>query len=194
MYYGFYKTIGNSAWRCLVHFEIDSFPVDILKITRAAGIRVVKNSSVGDLMPGEHGKSYFNGHCWIIIYDDRNPVALSRFTIAHELGHFFLGHDMTHTRYENVQKFGSKPVAEEQADTFALRLLAPACVIKELDLHTPEEIAKYCGIPLSWADKRATRMKTVYKRDMFYTNPIEKEVYNNFYKYIKKTNREKNKN
>ena len=74
MYYGLYKNIRDSAWKCLLDFEIDSFPVDILKITRTAGIRVIKNSSVGDLMPGEDAKSYFNGHAWIVIYNDKNPV------------------------------------------------------------------------------------------------------------------------
>ena len=193
MYYGLYKNIRDSVWRCLLDFEIDSFPVDILKITRAVGIRVVKNSSVGDLMPTEDAKSYFNGHCWIVIYNDKNPVEVSRFAIAHELGHFFLGHDLTHTRYQNVQKFGTKAKAETQADMFALRLLAPACIIKELDLHTAEEISKSCGIPLSAAKERAKRMKTVYEKDMFFTNPLEKAVYDNFYSYLKKAKKGKKK-
>ena len=193
MYYGLYKDIRDSAWKCLLLAEIDSFPVDILKITRKVGISVVKNSSIGDLMPNEYAKSYFNGHRWIVIYDDRSPVEVSRFAIAHELGHFFLGHDLTHTRYQNAKGFGTKPKAERQADMFALRLLAPACIIKELDLHTAEDIAKYCNIPLSAAQDRARRMKTVYEKNMFFTNPIEKDVCDNFYSYIKKTNKAKNK-
>ena len=48
MYYGLYKGIRNSAWKCLEDFKIDSLPVDVLKITRAAGIRVIKNSAVID--------------------------------------------------------------------------------------------------------------------------------------------------
>ena len=119
-----------------------------------------------------------------MIYDDREPVDVCRFTIAHELGHFFLGHDLTCSRYANVQKFETRSKAEEQADAFALRLLAPACIIKELDLHSPEEIAKCCGIPLPWAKIRADRMKTVYRMNKFFTNPVEKEVYDNFKKYI----------
>ena len=80
-----------------------------------------------------------------------------------------------------------------KADAFALRLLAPACIIKELDLHTAEEISKYCGIPLSVAKGRAKRMKMLYEKNMFFTNPIEKEVYDNFYSYVKKANRAKKK-
>ena len=191
MYYGIYKNIRSSAWRCLVDFNIGSFPVDILKIARAVGIRVIKNSSVGDLLPGEHGKSYFNGQAWIIIYNDLEPVDVCRFTVAHELGHFFLGHDLAYSRYEGAQHFTRRPKAEEQADMFALRLLCPACIIKELDLHSAEDIAKYCLIPLSIAKARAERMKTVYKRDMFFTDPLEKQVYDNFCSYLKKAKKTK---
>ena len=193
MRYGIYKNLRGGAWKCLVESGIDSFPVDILKITRWAGIRVIKNSTVNDLMPNEDAKSYFNGYCWIVIYNDKNPVPVSRFAIAHELGHFFLGHDLTHSRYESVQKFGSKPKAEEQADAFAIRLLAPACVIKELNLHTAEEISQYCGIPLPMAKTRANRMKLLYKRNMFFTDPLESEVYESFRAYVNKVNRSKNK-
>ena len=184
MYYGIYKNISQSAWKCLADFNITSLPVDVLKIARAAGIRVIKNSSVYDLMPNEHGKSYFNGYCWTIIYNDADPVEVCRFTIAHELGHFFLGHDLTYSRFNNVRNFGSKPKEEEQADAFAARLLAPACVLNELDVCCADDIVKYCRVPVSVAKKRYARMKTLYKRNMFLTAPAEKNVYDNFSKYI----------
>ena len=193
MYYGYYKNVRDSAWECLLEFGIDSLPVDVLKITRKVGISVVKNSDVNDLMPGEDGKSYFNGHRWIIIYNDKNPTAVSRFTIAHELGHFFLGHDMTHTRYEHIQKFGTKPHTEQEADMFALRLLAPACVLAALEARKTADIAKYCIIPSSFAKARADRMKTIFKKDKFFTNPLEKQVYENFRPYLKKATKAKKK-
>ena len=74
MYYGLYKNLRNAAWKCLSDFEIDTLPVDVLKITRAAGIRVIKNSAVNDLLPGERGKAYYNGINWFIIYDDTQSV------------------------------------------------------------------------------------------------------------------------
>ena len=191
MLYGTYKDLRNGVWSCLVDSETNAFPVDILKITTWAGIRVIKNSVVNDLMPNEDAKSYFNGEVWIIIYNDKNPVPISRFAIAHELGHFFLGHDMTYSRYECAQKFGSKPKAEEQADAFAVRLLAPACIIKELNLHTAEEISQYCGIPLQIAKARAQRIKTLYKKDKFFTDPKEAEVYENFRAYLDKVKRKR---
>ena len=184
MYYGIYKNISHGAWKCLVDFNITSLPVDVLKIARSAGIRVIKNSSVYDLMPGEHGKSYFNGYCWTIIYNDEDPVEICRFTIAHELGHFFLGHDLTYSRFNNVRKFGCKPKEEEQADMFAIKLLAPACVLNELKISSPDDIVKYCRIPKGIARKRYERMKVLYKRDVFLTDPLEQVVYQNFSKYL----------
>lgn len=189
MYYGIYKGIRDSAWECLLACNVDSLPIDILKITKQIGISVKKNSDVHDLMPGELGKSYFNGHRWFIIYDDSQPVNICRFTVAHELGHFLLGHDITYSKFSDIRGFAEKPKAEEQADKFAIRILSPACILKELDLHTPEEIAKYCNIPLSYATERSKRMKTPYKRNMFFTNSIEKDVYENFKPYIRKAKR-----
>ena len=173
MYYGLYKNLRDAAWKCLADFKIDSLPVDVLKITRAAGIRVIKNSDVSDLLPGERGKAYYNGVNWFIIYDDTQSIELSRFTIAHELGHIFLGHALTYAQYSNIQEFGEKPKAEEQADSFAIRLLCPACVLMSLELYDAESIAKYCKVPLSHAKNRAKRMHTLRRRNMFFTDPME---------------------
>ena len=184
MYYGLYQNIRDCAWKCLYDFEIDSLPVDVLKITRATGIRVIKNSAVNDLLPGERGKAYFNGVRWFIIYDDTQPIEFSRFTIAHELGHIFLGHALTHAQYANVQSFGTKPKTEDQADKFALRLLCPACVLNTLDIYDDEDIARRCKIPLSQAKKRAKRRKELRERNKFFTDPMEQKVFDNFKAYI----------
>ena len=193
MYYGIYKNIRDSAWQCLLKSNVDSLPVNILKITRWANIHVKKNSDAHDLMPGEYGKSYFNGFKWYIIYDDTQPTDVCRFTIAHELGHFFLGHDLTYSKYNDVKSFDTKAKEEEQADTFALRLLTPACILMGLDLHTGEDIAKDCRIPLSIAEARSKRMKKLYEKNMFFKNPTEKEVYDQFLPYIRKANRKNKK-
>ncbi len=184
MYYGLYKNLRDAAWKCLADFKIDSLPVDVLKITRAAGIRVIKNSDVHDLLPDERGKAYYNGVNWFVIYDDSQSVEASRFTIAHELGHIFLGHALKHAQYSNVQEFGTKPKAEEQADAFAIRLLCPSAVIMMLDIQDAESIAKYCRIPLSHAKIRAKRMQTLRRRNMFFTDPMETAMFENFKAYI----------
>ena len=180
MYYAIYKNIRNSAWQCLLDFKIDKLPVDVLKIATAADIHVIKNSIIQDLLPGEYGKAYFNGWKWIVIYDDLQPTVVSRFTLAHELGHIFLGHNLAYIKYREIKEFQNTGKPEKQADAFAIRLLCPACVLWGLNLHTAEEIAQYCRVPLDIAAQRAKRMETLYQREKFLTDPLEKQVYNSF--------------
>lgn len=184
MYYGLYKNIRHSAWQCLIDFNIDRLPVDVLKIARAAGIRVIKNSSVNILQPDENGKSFFDGSVWIIIYNDENPTEISRYTVAHELGHIFLGHDLCLGHYPQAKEVSKKSKTEQQADMFAQRLLCPACVIWGLQLHTSEDIARFCRVEKDVADIRAKRMKALYERSKFLTDPSERLLYANFCEYI----------
>ena len=57
-------------------------------------------------------------------------------------------------------------------------------IVAGLDLHTPEEIAKVCDISITSATKRARRMKELYHRNMFLIHPLERQVYNQFKKFI----------
>ena len=184
MYYGLYKNIQHAAWQCLIDFGIDRLPIDLLKITRAAGIRVVKNSSVNVLQKNENGKSFFDGESWIIVYDDNAPLGLCRFTVAHELGHILLGHDLCLGRYTQAKEISGKPKSEQQADMFAQRLLCPACIIWGLNLHTTDEIESYCLVDRRTSALRAQRMGQLYSRNRFLTDPYEKQLYKNFDEYI----------
>lgn len=185
MFYGKYKQIRNSAWQCLVDFEIESLPVDIIKIARLSNIRVVKNSEVDILQGDEKGRAFYDGDEWIIIYDDKLPVPSARMTVAHELGHIFLGHETEYAKYYGIHQFKKLPACEKQADDFAVRLLCPSCVIWGLGLNSAEEITDYCKLEMPIAKKRYNRMKTLYARNKFLTMDIEKALYANFRNYIK---------
>jgi len=191
MYYGYYRNIRDNAWNCLIDFNVSSLPVDILGIAKASGIHVIKNSSVNDLLEGEHGKSYFNGEEWIIIYDDRDDVATARFTLAHELGHIFLGHDLIVTDDPEIKEFKKKPRSEQQSDTFALRLLCPVCVLNDLGIDSPERLAEYCKIPLDRANIRYKRLCELRKRNKFFTSELEKRLYENFRDFLENANTKK---
>ncbi len=185
MYYSIYKNIRNSSWQCLVDNKIDRLPVDILKIAKNCNIHIKKNSQINELLPHEEAKTYYDGNTWIIIYNDLNDLYVSRFAIAHELGHIFLGHEKALGKYANVEEFGKKPKSEQQADLFALRLLCPSCVLMQLNLHSAQEICNACHIPVSWAEKRSVRMSKLYKNNKFYTDPLEVKVSENFLKFYK---------
>ena len=184
MYYAIYKNVRNSAWQCLLDFELNSLPIDVLHVAFSSGIRVIRNSLVHDLLPGENGKTYFDGERWTILYDDLNATELSRYTIAHELGHIFLGHELQHSKYAGTKEFKETPTSEKHANAFAIRLLCPACVIWRMELHTADEIARCCRVEPELAAARAKRMKTLYTRGKFLTDPMEQELDKRFQGYI----------
>lgn len=74
---------------------------------------------------------------------------------------------------------------EYQAERFAIDILAPACVLWGLNLHTAEDIAKVCNISMQSAHIRAERMEILYKRNKFLTSPLEKQVFEQFSDFIK---------
>ena len=186
MYYKIYTDIRDASWQCLIDHNIDSLPVDVLKIARQSNIDVKKNSRIKVLLPDEYAKSFYNGDKWIIVYNDLSDVVISRFAIAHELGHILLGHVKTYSKYATIEDIGIKPKAEKQADMFALRLLCPACVLMGIQIDAAEDIARVCRIPGHWAKIRWDRMKDLYKKDKFLTSNIENAVYKSFERYVKK--------
>lgn len=181
--YGRYKGIRNAAWQTLIDFRITQLPVHVLSIAKTAGIRVLKNEQAQMLSDNQCGLSILVDEEWFVIYDETMPVTRKRFTVAHELGHIFLGHALKEG-FHARQFEGLHPEDEQEANMFAIRLLAPACVLWGLNLHTPEEIADACAISLSAAQWRAKRMEELYKRNQFLSLPLEKKVYKQFEGYI----------
>lgn len=187
MYYHVYKDIRDGAWQCLIDAKICRLPVDVLCITRKLGIRVRKDSEIQFLSHGEYGRSFYDGKAWIIVYDDKNSSEISRFTIAHELGHCLLAHAALRTKSiapSAGYHLKSAPRVEEQANNFARRLLCPSCVLLSLGLTTPELIAQYCNVERRVACERAKRLQVLCKRDKFLSSTLERTVQANFKAYI----------
>ncbi len=184
--YGKYKNIRDGAWQCLCDNNISSLPVDVLKIARESDIKVIKNSNIHALRKGEIGLSFFDGKDWFIVYDDSDSIERARFTIAHEMGHIFLGHCLDYANERTARRvtFEGRQESEKEADMFAARLLCPACVLWGLNVHTPEEIAKYCKVSARASKARASRMNVLYKRGKFLQSPLEREVFTRFKGYI----------
>lgn len=192
MIYGKYRYARNSAWQCLIDYNVTSLPVNVVSIAKKAGIKVIENRKVNNLFnklsPDESGKSIIENDKWHIIFNETESKCRCKFTVAHELGHIVLGHKLKNGHHARTFDL-SKPETETEADIFASRLLAPACVLWALDLHTPEEIAKICDISNKAAKIRAERMNILYERNKFLTSPLQKQVYENFKEFI---NRQKN--
>ncbi|MBQ8249164.1 MAG: ImmA/IrrE family metallo-endopeptidase [Clostridia bacterium] len=182
-YYGVYAACRDAAWRCHLDFNMRRLPIKLLYLTRLAGIRVICDSKVKELRQGEVGASiYVNGR-WSIVYDDRMPICESRMVLAHELGHILLGHEYKYSDYRFFAE-NKKLKSEREADMFAIRLLAPACVLHELGALDTKTIAELCEIPEKAAQDRAKRMQILEKRSRFYQSELEKRVYENFREFI----------
>lgn len=110
---------------------------------------------------------HLNGQYQIIVRDT-DPLEVQRYTIAHEIGHIYLG----------------KSITEYEAERFAIGILAPACVLWALDIHTAEDIAKLCDISMASDRIRAQRMETLYARNKFLLSPLERQVYSQFLGFI----------
>ncbi len=183
MLYGKYKNVRNSAWQALLDFNVTELPVSVNGIAKQLGIKVIKNSDIHELQNGERGATIFKNEHWYIVFDDTESVPVCRFTIAHEFAHILLGHVLINgSKYRTFEK---RTEEEQEADMFAARLLAPACVLWGLNLHTSAEIATVCKVSKSAAKNRAERMEILYQRNRFLSSPLERQVYNQFMPYIK---------
>ncbi len=184
--YGSYKRYQNArdaAWRALIDFHVCELPVSLSRICKDLGIAILDNKNANELQPGENGIAVMQKDKWYIIFDDTDIYGKQRFTIAHELGHILMGHEMKngyYTRRDNI----AKPADETEADIFASRLLAPACVLWGINAQTAEQISEVCSISHAAAKIRAERMEVLRKRGKFLTSPLERHVYQQFESYI----------
>ena len=150
---------------------INSLPTNLSQICKYYDIRIIRNSTLKEnrLLTNEKAKNLFiNGQCYIIV-DDSDYITVQRYSIAHEIGHILMGKD----------------ISEYEAERFAIDILAPACVLWGLDLHTSKDISKICNISMRASQIRAERMEVLYKRNKFLTSPLERQVFEQFSDFIK---------
>lgn len=184
MDYGKYKNARNASWQCILDYNVRELPVRLTKIIeKSDNIKLIKNSQVDFLHHGVSGMTILNSDTFNIIYNDTEPSTRCRFTIAHELGHIFLGHLMINkTAYRTFQPSNEN---ESSANVFARDLLAPACVLHELSILKAHDIAKLCNISIEAAMYREARMKELEQRNAWYRHPLERKVYKQFEEFIK---------
>lgn len=185
MDYRKYKESRDLAWRVLLNEDVTELPVKVTMLCKQMGIRVSYFDPVNES----------DGYSTILfgmprIFVSRNCSSeRQRFTIAHELGHILLGHVGKYELVNREPSRGDNPI-EHEANVFASRILAPACVLWALDAYTPERIAKLCRISYQAASFRAERMVVLKNRGRFLTSPLERRVYEQFSNFIEKTKAE----
>lgn len=181
MNYDGYKSARDMSWTCLIDCGIRSLPIPLSNVCKHYGYTVIKNSTLPadsefTLKQNERGRNVVTDSSTFIIVRDTDSLPIQRYSIAHEIGHILLGHNHT----ENITRND-----EDETERFAIDLLAPACVLWGLNLHTPEEISAACNISITSSKKRAERMKVLYARGKFLLHPLEGQVYKQFEEFIK---------
>jgi len=138
--------------------NISVLPIDPFAIAAGEKIHCEKINSVSSAISGCLLKS---GDQFGIFYSDLFPNdGFRRFTVAHELGHYFLDGHYEYifangsVRHESDSGFISEDRYEREADTFAAALLMPETLFKTAARITPglraaETLAAQCGTSLT---------------------------------------------
>lgn len=124
------------AHEILESYNINSIPVNPLHIAKKLGIKVYSQSFItynGDKVSGAISKSSNNDVR--IIINEADSYKRKRFTIAHELGHFFM-HMNNEEEYERVDMlkatgYNTRNQEEIEANNFAAALLMDKYMIYE---------------------------------------------------------------
>jgi Zn-dependent peptidase ImmA (M78 family) len=110
----------------LDQYKIEFFPIDIEKIASNEKINIIKTSlpeKVSGILEPADNKIYIN---------ENDNEKRQRFTIAHELGHFFLNHcdgihvDNFKRAYRDTKSTEGLYIIEIEANNFAAELLMPS--------------------------------------------------------------------
>ena len=195
-----YKNARDEAWRLLIKNQVSELPIKVHKICKHEGIRFFTYARSKKLIESleleEHTKENDAfSFARVIFYDDSTTLERQRFSIAHELGHIFL-HALEDATVFNREVSPNEDPIESEANVFASRLLAPLCVLHFLGVNAPEEISALCAISRPAAEIRYRRLCEIRARDeemrrrcgrgCFLLSPLEREVYRNFERYIKR--------
>ncbi|MDR2898817.1 MAG: ImmA/IrrE family metallo-endopeptidase, partial [Clostridiales bacterium] len=148
-----YTKAFNAARDVISDYSSRTLPVDIKEIIKPyKNLRIstysdliiksgLTKSELNSLVESDLGLIIRSGERHIIFYNDesKNPY-LNRFTIAHELGHFFL-HHLNGVKISDALSEIHHQVLEKEANCFARNLLAPIGLVKRVlsDLTICEE-------------------------------------------------------
>ena len=193
--YDSYRRARDESWRALLAMENAALPVDPEALARIWNIGIFTRKEAEayprlarllEKAPAGVCVSIRIDRRWHIFLRDGLDEARRRFAVAHELGHIRLDCPVRPLG-PGIQVFRSVPATGDlmdgtegtpdcDADIFAIRLLAPACLLHELRVDTPGGISALCGLPPRAAAFRAERMALLNERNAFYTHALERRV------------------
>ncbi len=200
-----YRQARDAAWRALLQLESKRLPVDPEALARQVGLglspfpqsdreprlfALVQKAGSGPCV-----SLRIRGKWHAFLRESALDDQKRRFCVAHELGHLLLRHK-TYVLSPGVLAFRGRENAgdlieapecsdDRDADIFAIRLLAPACLLHEMHVDTAGGIQRLCGLPPRAAAMRAERMALLAERDAFYSHALERRVRAAFLPYLR---------
>lgn len=153
-----HSRIAQQANRCLNEYEFRQLPIDPFELCAKIGIDLIPKPPTEE---GVSGMLIRHGNNFGIVYATNIPSeGFQRFSVAHELGHYFLdGHPEkifdTTGIHRSRAGFASSDPYEREADCFASNLLMPARLVRPLLRTIPDSIrgvaslAKTCKTSLT---------------------------------------------
>lgn len=177
-----YKRAVNTALKILLKCKQFTSPISLTQIiSNFDNIRLIKYSdaarSLGisiseylhEFTNSNYAMSFFQKSAkkYIIIYNDSLDERVSRFTVAHELGHYFLKHKI------------DDEVSGKEANCFARNLLCPVPFIDAIECHGTLDYCQYFMVTPVMAE-----VSINYRNIDFYCS--EDYYYNNLYRLFQK--------
>ena len=198
------------AYQLLCELDIDRLPIDPWAVAKFfPSIHVLKwtelreNCHQSDPLSinaeGADAKTQLvrGSSDYLVVYDDRvASEGRVRWTIAHELGHIFLGHlvsfeatalcrgSLTEEQYR---------VLEREADTFAVNLLAPVTIVARIPfVKRKEDYIVLCGLS-GEAAENCLRDLNLVKSGKSITFPLKEEdaLHRQFFAFLCEVNQTK---
>ncbi len=147
-----HNNIENEALKVLEANNITEPVVDVRKIATSAGYEI-KEIKMPDGFGDVAGFHDAEKKIIYIAADDSPQRKL--FTIAHELGHIFLGHPNYSVVFRLPKRDADYPEVEQEANSFAAHLLMPSFMLWKyiqkyhLNRGNYEKMAEIFGVPMS---------------------------------------------
>ncbi|MGE4215401.1 MAG: ImmA/IrrE family metallo-endopeptidase [Anaerotignaceae bacterium] len=187
-----YVKARDTSWEVLLSCGISQLPISLGIIADYYDFKVIAYSDTNitqllktEVVEGDGFIVFSKGKKEIFLNDKVNNRNRRRFTLAHELGHGILNHDIGIVHYRNSEVDSDIDTQELEANVFARDILMPSTVLAALGIHTPEEIMKVCDVSRKSAEIRAARMELLYKRNLFNMHPTERKVRQQFDGFIR---------
>ncbi|MEI8390372.1 MAG: ImmA/IrrE family metallo-endopeptidase [bacterium] len=137
----------SSAMELMQKLSINSFPVDLKIILQNYNIELENTSFDNDDISGMLIK---NNEKYKVVVNQNHSQTRKNFTIAHELGHYFLHKDLKDKFEDRIFFRGAvSDNLEFQANIFAGELLMPEAEFKkqiQSGINTIEELAAYFDV------------------------------------------------